>query len=85
MENPNRVQQCQPVMDYATSLEANGTLESLSIQQGFWRSSGTSKEIRECYEESACVGGTGSYCQEGYQGPRECRVCDIPSTNAVVK
>jgi len=75
--NPNRVQECKPVPEHTTSLDANGSLESLTLRQGFWRSYRLSKEIRACYEASACVGGTETYCREGYQGPRECRICDI--------
>lgn len=71
MENPNRVQQCYPVMEHATSPHADGALETLTLQQGFWRTSPTSKDIRECYKNSACVGGTEGYCNEGYEGPRE--------------
>ena len=80
VENPNRVQQCRSVIEHTTSSGANGALESLTLQQGFWRSSLTSKEILQCYESSACVGGTEEYCNDGYQGPRECRVWDIAST-----
>ncbi|CAN0510508.1 unnamed protein product, partial [Scytosiphon promiscuus] len=37
---------------------ADGTLESLDLEPGYWRSSSTSKEIRECYHGPACVGGS---------------------------
>eukprot|EP00904_Undaria_pinnatifida_P002436 jgi/Undpi1/12193/HiC_scaffold_5.g01869.m1 len=74
VETPNRGQECQPVLEHTTSDAANGGIESLNLQQGFWRSSGTSRDIRECYESSACVGGTEGYCSEGYEGPL-CAVC----------
>ena len=76
VENPNRVQQCQPVLEHTTSTHAHGDLESLSLQPGFWRSSPTSKDVRECYEPSACAGGAEKYCRKAYQGPREYQVFD---------
>ncbi|CAN0368442.1 unnamed protein product, partial [Laminaria digitata] len=59
---------CRSTLEHTTSFGANGTLESLTLQQGYWRNSPTSKDIRECYETSACVGGTEGYCEEGYKG-----------------
>lgn len=67
--NPDRVQLCESVMDHTTSSTVDGTLESLLLAPGYWRSSGTSTEIRECYEADACVGGTNGYCGAGYDGP----------------
>lgn len=48
-----------------------GTLSTLELLPGFYRSSATSTDIRECFHEDACSGGdaVGSYCAEGYGGP----------------
>lgn len=58
-------------MEHTASLTPNGTLETLDLERGYWRSSSTSREIRECYEADSCVGGTGGYCGAGYDGPCE--------------
>ena len=71
VHNGDEVQVCEPVLDHTTSLSRDGTLQSLELEEGFWRSSPISKDIRECYEEEACVGGTYDYCAEGYTGPCE--------------
>ena len=67
--NGDKVQVCEPVLAHTSSPSPNGTLRSLELQKGFWRSSSTSKDIRECYEEKACVGGAFDYCAIGYTGP----------------
>eukprot|EP00752_Nemacystus_decipiens_P010199 g9089.t1 len=72
--NPDSVQLCEPVMEHTTSTPVNGTLETLELARGYWRSSTTSTEIRECYETDSCVGGTEEYCATGYDGPF-CAVC----------
>ncbi|CAN0107425.1 unnamed protein product, partial [Hapterophycus canaliculatus] len=50
-----------------------GTLETLVIEPGFFRSSTASTDIRECFHEEACVGGVvpSEYCATGYTGPCE--------------
>lgn len=51
-----------------------GPLSELIIDKGYWRATGSSKRIRECYHEKACNGGvtgTAGYCAEGYKGPCE--------------
>ncbi|CAN0383488.1 unnamed protein product, partial [Laminaria digitata] len=54
------------------------TLESLHLQTGYWRSSDASKEIRECYEEAACIGGERGLCASGYKGPCKYMTCFYP-------
>ena len=70
--NNDSVQLCEPVLEHTTSLAADGVLERLELEPGDWRSSNTSRDIRECYEAAACVGGTHSLCASGYEGPCEC-------------
>ncbi|CAM9133326.1 unnamed protein product [Ectocarpus sp. 8 AP-2014] len=69
---------CTEVMDHSTSDGGNVTLQTLSIDRGFWRASASSTEVLACYHADACLGGvTGAsgYCEEGYEGP--CASCSI--------
>ncbi|CAM9682647.1 unnamed protein product, partial [Laminaria digitata] len=62
---------------YWISRGGNVTLENISVNQGFWRATSSSREVLQCYNENACIGGvTGSpgYCEEGYEGPY-CSIC----------
>lgn len=68
----DRVQYCEPVLKNTGSLSPSGTLETLDLKAGYWRSSNTSWDIRECYEAAACVGGQQGLCASGYEGPCEC-------------
>lgn len=58
-------------MEHTTSTAVNGTLETLELAPGYWRSSSTSRDIKECYETDSCAGGTEEYCATGYDGPCE--------------
>lgn len=72
---------CSWVLDYTSSPEENGTLASLTLDSGFWRTSNNSQTILECYNPDACVGGKAEecggvncrdgYCASGYTGPCE--------------
>ncbi|CAM9098262.1 unnamed protein product, partial [Laminaria digitata] len=56
--------------------EASGTtVETLSLEEGYYRTSNQSHAILKCYQPSACVGGndTAKYCAPGYDGP--CKKC----------
>ena len=66
------VQLCEPVLKHTTSSALDGTLETLRLEPGYWRSSNRSRDIRECYEADACVGGVQDLCASGYEGPCEC-------------
>ncbi|CAN0186742.1 unnamed protein product, partial [Hapterophycus canaliculatus] len=48
------------------------TLETLSIDKGFWRATPSSRDILPCHNPDACLGGqTGAadFCAAGYEGP----------------
>ena len=65
---------CTEAMQHATSSGGSTTLETISINPGFWRATATSKEVLACYRDDACLGGvTGApdYCLKGHQGPCE--------------
>ncbi len=69
VSSPDRAQLCEPTPEFTTSRAADGTLRSLDLEPGYWRSSSASKDIRECYHGPACVGGSEGYCDAGYEGP----------------
>ncbi|CAN0424171.1 unnamed protein product, partial [Ectocarpus fasciculatus] len=53
------------------------TIETLSIDPGYWRATPFSTIILACHNSDACLGGeTGAadYCDEGYEGSY-CAVC----------
>ncbi|CBN75058.1 conserved unknown protein [Ectocarpus siliculosus] len=65
------------------SCDSEGTLlETLPLAEGYWRSTETSTNIRECFNDDACIGSEVSqrisspndYCDTGYMGPY-CAVC----------
>ena len=62
-------------MDHATSSGGNVTLQTLSIERGYWRATASSTEVLACYNADACLGGvtgTPGYCLDGYEGPCAC-------------
>ena len=66
---------CLEKLDHSSATGGNGTIESLSIDSGYWRATNTSINILSCYNEKACMGGvTGgdNYCLKGYKGPCQC-------------
>lgn len=83
ISNPDTVYLCADLLEHTSSPDADGTLASLSLDEGYWRSSNVSMDIRECHLRSACVGGQAStcgdvncvqgYCATGYTGPCELR------------
>lgn len=69
------VPKCSGVMDHASSTGGNITMESLSIERGYWRATMTTTDILECHNADACLGGvteSSGYCLESYEGPCEC-------------
>ena len=55
--------------------ESSGTnLATLSLEEGYYRTSAKSREVLECYQAEACVGGTAAEqnCASGYEGPCKC-------------
>lgn len=73
-EDPEQVPTCTSELEHSTSPGGNVTLETLSIEPGYWRATASSEGVFECYNPDACLGGvTGvaGYCREGYEGPCE--------------
>ena len=73
MELPKQIPTCLEAIEHSSSPGGNlVTLETLSIEAGYWRATNHSTAVLPCYNTDACVGGmTGSpdYCNEGYTGP----------------
>lgn len=87
--NPNTAELCETVPPHTTSADADGTLQSLVLDEGYWRTSTSSVEILECYNKGACVGGSQDYCAAGYTGPCErtkaLRTVPLCATSATVE
>lgn len=81
VSDPESYHACADVLEYTSSPEADGTLASLTLEGGFWRTSNTSTEVLECHNADACSGGEApscgdancldGYCAAGYTGPCE--------------
>ncbi|CAM9183884.1 unnamed protein product, partial [Ectocarpus sp. 12 AP-2014] len=67
---------CKRAPEGSRTTRRGATLATLEVLPGFYRSSETSTDIRECFHKKACDGGSavGTYCSEGYIGPY-CAVC----------
>ncbi|CAM9429038.1 unnamed protein product [Ectocarpus fasciculatus] len=75
--DPLLVPTCTDLLEHSTSSDGRDTIETLSIQGGYWRATTTGTEVLACYHADACLGGatgTSGYCLEGYEGPY-CAVC----------
>ena len=65
---------CSMALEHTTATGPDSTLETLSIDEGYWRATTTSSDILPCFNKAACLGGqTGSatVCDDGYMGPCE--------------
>lgn len=74
IERGNVMPSCQASLEHTTASEPGVTLETLDIDEGYWRATNTSDKILGCYNMDACIGGvTGaeSFCAPGYTGPCE--------------
>jgi hypothetical protein len=68
---------CVPVEEGMRKDLSGMTLASLTLEEGFWRTSEKSDDVRACITPEACVGGIGDgddVCREGHTGPY-CALC----------
>eukprot|EP00903_Cladosiphon_okamuranus_P017270 g15914.t1 len=68
---------CEVELEHSNSSGGMTTIETLSVEPGYWRATTVSENVFECYNADACLGGlTGTtvYCLDGYEGPY-CAVC----------
>ena len=68
---------CEEMMEGAADNTPRATLAELPLEEGFWRATDSSLEVKSCMVPEACVGGnsTDEYCREGHTGPY-CNVCE---------
>lgn len=74
IERGNVTPTCKASLEHTTASEPGVRLETLNIDEGYWRATNTSEKILACYNADACIGGvTGadSFCAPGYTGPCE--------------
>lgn len=63
---------CEEALEHTESSGGGVMLDTLQVNQGFWRATPMSWEILECYNQDACLGGitdSADYCATGYEGP----------------
>ena len=66
----------------AAGFEAGGTIETLTLKAGFWRTKIWTTDIRECERGASggCVGNQSvGTCRDGMEGPM-CQLCPAPNT-----
>lgn len=72
---------CEAPLEHTLANEDGVTLDTLSLENGYWRATSESDHILACYNEDACIGGqTGAtnFCASGYTGPCEWTGCTNP-------
>ena len=77
-EDPEQVPQCislaEAGVEHASSSGGLSTVEDLILDEGYWRATNTSTNVKECFNADACPGGlTTGVCNSGYRGPCEHR------------
>ncbi|CAM9477686.1 unnamed protein product [Ectocarpus fasciculatus] len=67
---------CETIMMGASG-NAGATVATLELEPGYYRTSADSREVLQCHQEEACLGGvdTSEYCASGYEGAY-CAVCE---------
>ena len=83
ISNERETPSCQAIPSGTVATSIATTVESLTLEKGFYRTSKESDVVMECYRSEACLGGSDpdEYCAEGYEGACECRV---PSTCTIL-
>lgn len=62
---------CLDALARTTANESGTTVETLSVDEGYWRVTRSSTTILACYNPDACGGGqtgTETFCSDGYSG-----------------
>ena len=69
--------ECVQCPEGSACVNATTKLEALPLAPGYWRQKNVSEEMRACFTEAACLGGTNVsvQCAPGQRGPY-CAVCD---------
>jgi hypothetical protein len=68
---------CVPIEEGMREDLSGMTLASLTLEEGFWRTSEKSDDVRPCITPEACTGGndTETMCRDGHTGPY-CALCE---------
>ena len=71
----NREGKCVDIVEGIRNDIEGFTLETLALFPGWWRTSNSSDDVRECLTPEACLGGNSTnMCREGHTGPY-CNIC----------
>ena len=68
---------CSNELEHTSADKPGSTLDTLSINSGYWRAATDSSIILECHNKAACRGGrtgTDTFCADGYMGACEWRL-----------
>lgn len=62
---------CKDLPVGVVSSSTGTTVTTLDLAKGYYRTSGGSHIVLECYRKDSCIGGldTSNYCAAGYEGP----------------
>lgn len=65
---------CVDLSEGATAVSSGTSLATLTLEEGYYRTSAESQIVLECYQEDARLGGTAGddSCASGYKGPCKC-------------
>lgn len=74
VDNESMAPSCQELPIGTTWQSSGTTVSSLTLKEGYYRTSNASTSIVECYRQESCVGGDDpdKYCAAGYKGACEC-------------
>ena len=74
IEPEDMIPVCVDLPKGATAVSSGTTLATLTLEEGYYRTSVESHIVLECYQTDACLGGnaTDDPCSSGYEGPCKC-------------
>ena len=61
---------CKDLPGGTLALSSGTTIEDITLQEGYYRTSNESSVVVQCYRTEACLGGNdpAHYCADGYEG-----------------
>ena len=74
--NEHETPTCTELPKGIVRVSSGTTVASLTLEEGYFRTSNDSSVILECYRSEACKGGDdpGKYCANGYEGACEHKI-----------
>lgn len=81
VQHGNEIPSCEELPTGAKAVSSGTTVESITLEEGYYRTSNESHVILECHRRGACVGGVdaNNYCAAGFEGPCKCSVIVFPN------